>query len=72
MRNARDKLRWLVMLFALTTCALLPGCARTTASEGTECVRWKPIYWSKADTDSTVLQVKEHNAGWKRLCEVGR
>jgi hypothetical protein len=60
------------MLFALTTCALLPGCMTLTASGETECARWTPIYWSKLDTTDTVSQVKEHNAAWKRVCGDGR
>lgn len=57
-----------VSWLALISFAILSGCATTTASVGTECVRWKAIYWSKDDTVDTIAQVKEHNAVWKQLC----
>lgn len=68
MRTSPEKRRGLGMLLALTACATLTGCATMTASGGTECTRWRPIYWSKSDTDDTIRQVKEHNAVFKKLC----
>jgi hypothetical protein len=55
----------------LTPLAILPGCATTTASVGTDtvaCSAFEPIRWSKADTDATIRQAKEHNAAWIILC----
>jgi hypothetical protein len=28
---------------------------------------FKPIYWSKKDTDKTISQIKEHNAAYKAI-----
>lgn len=63
-----NRRRGLAMLFALIACVTLTGCARTMASGGTECSRWRPIYWSRSDTEETIRQVKEHNAVFKKLC----
>ena len=41
------------------------GCLTTTGSGGTDapfCVVGQAIYWSKADTPKTIVQIKEHNA----------
>lgn len=67
-QSGPSRLKPLATMLALTSCVILTGCAKTTASGGTECARWSPIYWSKADTDGTIRQVKEHNAVYKRLC----
>lgn len=55
--------------------AILPGCATTTASvvTGTDatrvaCAAFSPIWWSAADSDGTIRQVKEHNAAHGALC----
>jgi hypothetical protein len=51
----------------LTLLPILPGCAMTTASVGTNavaCSAFEPIRWSKKDTEETIRQVKEHNAAW--------
>lgn len=56
----------------LTPLAILTGCATTTASVGTDavaCSAFEPIRWSKADTDATIRQAKEHNAAWAALCD---
>lgn len=50
---------------------ILPGCATTTASVGTDsvaCSAFEPIRWSSRDTDDTIRQAKEHNAAWAALC----
>jgi hypothetical protein len=49
----------------------LTGCATATASVGTDavaCSAFKPILWSKNDTDDTIWQATEHNAAWKAVC----
>jgi hypothetical protein len=28
---------------------------------------FRPIYWSKNDTDKTIAQIKEHNAAYKAI-----
>lgn len=50
---------------------ILNGCARTTASVGTDvvtCSPFEPIWRSRKDTDETIRQVKQHNAAWKAVC----
>lgn len=50
---------------------ILPGCATTTGSVGTDsvaCSAFEPIRWSKRDTEATTRQAKEHNAVWKAIC----
>lgn len=32
------------------------------------CGGFHPITWSRADTDDTIRQVREHNAAWEALC----
>lgn len=32
------------------------------------CEALNPIFWSKSDTEDTLLQVKKHNALYKELC----
>lgn len=33
------------------------------------CQAWLPISWSAADTDQTILEVKQNNAAWACACE---
>jgi hypothetical protein len=50
---------------------ILPGCATTTVSVGTDavaCSAFEPIRWSNKDTDDTIRQAKEHNAAWSAVC----
>jgi len=56
---------------ALSTVAMLPGCATTTASVGTDavaCSAFEPIAWSRHHTDATILAAKEYNAAWAVIC----
>lgn len=67
----RMRLLRLVALSAFLT-PLLIGCARMTASAGTDpgvaCRAFEPVGWSKADSDATIRAVKEHNAAWRTIC----
>ncbi len=46
---------------------LLAGCGKTVTD--TACVAFQPITYSVAnDTESTVTQVRGHNAAWVALC----
>lgn len=64
-----ERLRRLVLVtIGAGAIGVLTGCVTTTASGGTECARWRPIAWSRADTDDTIRAVKEHNAAWEALC----
>jgi hypothetical protein len=50
---------------------ILPGCATTTVTVGTDavaCSAFEPIRWSSRDTDDTIRQAKEHNAAWVAVC----
>jgi len=33
-----------------------------------ECLAFRPIRWSRADTAATVEQIVEHNSAWDALC----
>lgn len=70
-------------LTTLATVSLLMGCASLTGIGVTDfpqevdpvaaaCIAFKPISWSTRDTDATILEVKQHNAVWKVLCEAGK
>jgi hypothetical protein len=54
----------------ITLLLILPGCATPTATVATNksvCEVWKPVSWSKKDTDQTITEVKVNNArreGW--------
>ena len=58
-------------LFVLSLLVILPGCAtRTSLAVPTDRVAtqsFKPIYWSKKDTDKTIEQIKEHNAAYRAI-----
>lgn len=61
----------LILLATLTA-----SCA-TTDFGGTNpalvaCASFKPVYWSKADTPATVVQIKENNAAGVALCGWGK
>lgn len=61
-------MRWLLIL-SLALTPLLASCAKTTATAETSCLVWRPISWSKKDTDQTIEEVKAHNARRKAYCE---
>jgi hypothetical protein len=52
---------------------LLSACGPTTAIVGTSSLRtcevWRAISWSKRDTDQTILEIKQNNAGRAAYCE---
>lgn len=54
----------LIMSAMLSTC-------QTTGFVATDisCDAFRPISWSKSDTFDTALQIREHNAAWRSLCE---
>jgi hypothetical protein len=58
----------LVMLLALplTNCASLMA---TPVTNGAVCGVWKPISWSKKDTDLTITEIKVSNARREGWCE---
>lgn len=37
-------------------------------SNKTACGAFGPIYWSRDDSDQTIMQIKSHNAAWTALC----
>jgi hypothetical protein len=56
--------------------AIPAACATTADSNGSDfhaafCDVAKPIYWSAADTDETIAQIKEHDAVGAALCGWG-
>ncbi|MEL6504163.1 MAG: hypothetical protein AAFQ10_06865 [Pseudomonadota bacterium] len=52
-------------------CAIgLSGCTMMTVGGATEtCAGFQPIPWSKLDTPQTIIEIKSHNAVWKRFCQ---
>lgn len=56
----------LATICALTVLAV-SGCATNTA--GTDCLVFRPIYFSERDTEETIEQVLYHNAAWEAVCE---
>lgn len=72
------KLRVLVRILGLTL--ILNGCATTTdfgvierpsrlpAPTELACTAFRPVTWSKSDTNSTIRQIKAHNAVYAALC----
>lgn len=42
---------------------------KTTVSDASECLIWKPIYWAVDDTAESIAQIKEHNAVWEDRCK---
>lgn len=64
---SRLGLKLLVMLGLVLD---LTACATTTTTSVVNlgvCEAWKPVTWSQADTDQTILEIKQNNAarkGW--------
>lgn len=57
----------LTRTIAIVASLLLAGCGKTVTD--TACTAFGPITYSAADdTSSTVLQVRQHNAAFKKLC----
>jgi hypothetical protein len=59
------------LMCAILSLATLTACApRMSSSVPTDKVAtqaFRPIYWSKNDTDKTIAQIKEHNAAYKAI-----
>lgn len=54
-------------LIAIVASLVLAGCVTTAVD--TSCTAFAPITYSAAnDTESTVTQVRQHNAAWVKLC----
>lgn len=55
----------IISFVTLTSCAtptILPVPTDKVATQA-----FRPIYWSKKDTDKTIAQIKEHNAAYKSI-----
>lgn len=61
----------LVLLAILTASCQTTGSGATDPSVLVACSTFKPVYWSRSDTTSTVAQVKENNAAGVVLCGWG-
>jgi hypothetical protein len=59
------------LMCAIISLVTLTGCAKTMVSsvptDRVATQSFKPIYWSKKDTDKTIAQIKEHNAAYKSI-----
>ncbi len=68
------------VLWSLMLISILTGCTTTMDSGGIDgpaggadvravaCGAFQPIAWSSHDTDATIRQIKQHNAGYAALC----
>lgn len=79
-RSSKPKLR--VLACAMLSPLILGGCgtltgifetmtrapAETLDVNAVACGAFKPIKWSRADTDGTLAQIHEHNAAYEALC----
>lgn len=50
------------------TFAMLTRRAETVDVNAVACGAFKPIKWSRGDTDGTLEQIHEHNAAYEALC----
>lgn len=58
----------LIRTIAIVASLLLAGCGKTVTD--TACTAFQPITYSAAqDSESTVTQVRQHNAAWSALCK---
>ena len=79
-RSKLQKLRATVLV--LVSSATLGACAtltnifdptdNTVDVNAVACGAFRPITWSRGDTDTTLRQVHEHNAAWEALCAADR
>jgi hypothetical protein len=62
--------RSLPFVLAIMLLFLLSACAKTTVIGGTEaaCGVWRPVSWSKKDTDQTITEIKVNNARREAWC----
>jgi hypothetical protein len=71
MRHSTKQI-WLVVTVLLLTQSAV-SCASRMVIDAIErakvCKIFAPIGWSSKDTDQTILEVKTHNAAWKRTCK---
>lgn len=60
------------LMLAIALTGSLTGCASLTNTFGTEeqtvCAVWKPITYSRRDTDETIVQVRVNNARRDAWC----
>ncbi len=70
----RKKRAMLGLVLMLT----LPNCAGmmdlndplTDLPSQMTCGIFQPVTWSERDTDTTILQIKQHNAAWRAVCDL--
>jgi hypothetical protein len=55
----------IISLVTLTACA--PRMSSSVQTDKVATQAFRPIYWSKNDTDKTIAQIKEHNAAYKAI-----
>jgi len=58
---------------AIAVCAMvtLTACAKAipTNAGKLSCLAFSPITWSVLDTDTTIGEIKQHNAAWDAYCK---
>jgi hypothetical protein len=77
-----NRLKLRALACAMLSPLILSGCATVTDIFATmtrapaetvdvnavACGAFKPIAWSRADTDATLAQIHEHNAAFEAVC----
>lgn len=62
----------LTLSMPLAGCATMMGISVPISFVDTSCKAFRPISWSKHDTDQTIREVKGHNAVYDKLCPVAK
>jgi hypothetical protein len=74
-RSTEQNLRFALatlLLLTLSGCGSLTGIGATKATNSTVCNVWRPIGWSKKDTDQTIAEIKVNNARQEGWCFGGK
>lgn len=60
----------MVLMVALAGCSTgnTGAISIAGASDQWICFAFRPIFWSRQDTDRTRDQIVQHNAAWEALC----
>ena len=73
-RRMRARVRTLSLTLILSGCATttdiggIDQLSRFSAPAELACNAFRPVTWSKSDTDPTIRQIKAHNAVYAALC----
>ena len=68
MKRSANCVKLLRLTAVLVSGLLAASCSRTTGTNETSCLVWRPISWSSKDTPQTIEEVKLNNARQKAWC----